>query len=432
MATPTPTTIISIPVPTNSPTPLFTETPTSIPTATPTPPFTPTPTIADTPTPTLFISPTVMPTSIETPTVTPTPTPTVILTPTSAPTVIQSPTPTPAVPTDTPTLMETPTATPTSTLADTPTPTLISTITPVATQTPTMTPFPSLIPAPTASSSPTVIPTASPSPTLNPTPTATPAPTLTSTPTPSPTKTGNDISYPQCGKTLPAGQGFGIVGINGGIATTTNPCLSFELQWANQSIGTVNQAKVQLYVNTGNPGGLNTASWPKNNVDPLGNTSPNPNGTCDGSDSIACAWQYGWNRATDDVVNKFTPAAQAAGVDTVPSDYPWWLDVETANSWESGSDDAFRKNRADLEAMVSYFQSRNITVGIYSTSFQWSTIVGTVPSGSNLIGLHSWLPGAQDATGAQQFCSFSPITSGGTVTITQYTTNNFDYDYSCL
>src|SRR5205823_326767 len=131
-------------------------------------------------------------------------------------------------------------------------------------------------------------PTATATPSLTPTPTASPSPSLT--PTPTPTKVGNDISYPQCGKTLPTGHGFGIVGVNGGIATTTNPCLSVELLWAGQAIGTVNQAKVQLYVNTGNPGGLNTASWPQNNIDPLGNTAPNPNGICDGSDSLACSW----------------------------------------------------------------------------------------------------------------------------------------------
>lgn len=130
--------------------------------------------------------------------------------------------------------------------------------------------------------------------------------------------------------------------------------------------------------------------------------------------------------------NKFIPAAQASGVDTTPSDYPWWLDVETANSWESASDAAFQKNRADLEAMVTYFQSKGITVGIYSTNLQWTTIVNTILSGSNLIGLRSWLPGAQDLSGAQAVCSLSSLTSGGTVVLTQYTTNNFDYDYSCL
>lgn len=220
--------------------------------------------------------------------------------------------------------------------------------------------------------------------------------------------------------------------MNGGIASTTNPCLSSQLQWATQSLGTVNQAKVQLYVNTGNPGGLNTPTWPSNNTDPTGTVTNNPYGTCDHSDSVACAWQYGWNRAVDDVVSRFTPAAQAAGISTTPSDYPWWLDVETVNSWKEDSDFAYQSNRAVLEAMVSYFQSRGITVGVYSTSYQWGQIVDTVPAGSNLIGLKSWLAGALSYNGAILTCSESPLTTGSTVTMTQYTTNNFDYNYSCL
>jgi hypothetical protein len=263
-------------------------------------------------------------------------------------------------------------------------------------------------------------------------PTSIPSPVLTITATPIPTKTGNDISYPQCGKTYPIGQGFGIVGVNDGIAPTTNPCLSMQLLWANQSLGTVNQPKVQLYVNTGNPGGLNTASWPKNDIDPSGTVAPNAYGTCDGSDSIACTWQYGWNRAVDDVQNKFIPAAQSVGMATDPSSYPWWLDVETANSWESGSEVAYHSNVADLEAMVTYFKSKGITVGIYSTSYQWQAIVNSLPSGSNLNGLHSWLPGAQSLVGAQSNCLLNALTTGGNVTVTQYTINAFDYDYSCI
>jgi hypothetical protein len=184
-----------------------------------------------------------------------------------------------------------------------------------------------------------------------------------------------------------------------------------------------------LYVNTGNPG--LAGHWPTNNTDPVGNTAPNPYGTCDGSDSMACAWQYGWDRAVDDVQTKFLPAAQAAAVDTNPSDYPWWLDIESTNSWDSGSSDALTRNRVDLEAMVSYFQSLGITVGIYSTSFQWGIIIGDIPSSSNLNGLHNWRPGASDLASAQSNCSLAPLTSGGTVSMTQYTTD-FDYDYSCL
>jgi hypothetical protein len=185
-------------------------------------------------------------------------------------------------------------------------------------------------------------------------------------------------------------------------------------------------------VNTGNPGGLDTPTWPQNNTDPAGNTPSDPYGTCNGTVTTACAWQYGWNRAVDDVTSSFIPAAQAAAVDTNPADYTWWLDVETVNSWESGSSSALQDNRVDLEAMVSYFQSRGITVGIYSTSLQWATIVGSIPTASNLVGLKSWLPGATDLASAQTNCSSSSLTNNGSVTLTQFTTNNFDYDYSCI
>src|SRR5207253_418891 len=104
-------------------------------------------------------------------------------------------------------------------------------------------------------------------------------------------------------------------------------------------------------VNTANPGGLNTASWPKNNTDPAGNLSPNPHGTCDSSDSLACAWQYGWNRSAEDHLQRFQPAAQSAGIAPEAAAYPWWLDVETVNTWKSGSSFASSSNDADLEGM---------------------------------------------------------------------------------
>jgi hypothetical protein len=243
---------------------------------------------------------------------------------------------------------------------------------------------------------------------------------------------GNDISFPQCGKTYPAGQAFGIVGVNAGLATTTNPCLSSELLWANKSIGGTNQSKAQLYVNTANPGGLNTPSWPQNNTDPSGIVTSNPYGTCDGTDSLACAWQYGWNRALEDVHNRFLPAAQTAGVSISPASFPWWLDVETVNTWKSGSAFAYQSNAADLEGMVAYFQSKIATIGLYSSNSQWGEIIGTLSANSKLNGLNNWLPGATRLSGAQSNCSLAPLTAGGKVTITQYTSGSFDYDHSCI
>jgi hypothetical protein len=46
--------------------------------------------------------------------------------------------------------------------------------------------------------------------------------------------------------------------------------------------------------------------------------------------------------------------------------------------------------------------------------------------------LRNWRPGASDLPGAQGNCTLSPLTTGGSVSVTQFTLNNLDYDYSCL
>ena len=233
------------------------------------------------------------------------------------------------------------------------------------------------------------------------------------------TPAGNDVSYPQCGKTLPSGQAFGIAGVNDGLANTTNPCLATEIAWAQASSGITSQPKASLYVNTANPGNLGVADWPVNNIDPVtGNAVTDPDGTCAGGDDQACAWQYGWNMADLD--------AQTRGVQG-PGSYRWWLDVETASSWES----SIQNNRADLEGMVAYFQGVSATVGIYSTTSQWSQIAGTVPSASPLYHLPDWIPGARTLSQAKTNCGSAPLTGGGTVTVTQWTTSPADSDFSC-
>ena len=156
---------------------------------------------------------------------------------------------------------------------------------------------------------------------------------------PSATLAGNDISFPQCGKTYPSGQAFAIVGVNGGKASTFNPCFSSEWGWAQTSTGVVtSQAPAQLYVNTGNPGDVlahyNVTDWPTSS-DPR----TDPYGTCSGTwtDDLPCSWQYGYERALADI----TVVGAAGGK-------KWWPDIETANSWTSDS----AKNQASLEGMV--------------------------------------------------------------------------------
>ena len=266
--------------------------------------------------------------------------------------------------------------------------------------------------------------------------------------------TGNDISWPQCGGAYPSGQAFGIVDVNGGLANTENPCFAGELVWAWGSTGNSSpgqQPKASLYVNTANPG-PSVTDWPTNNVDPNGvseapgSANADPYGTCSASpsgpaDSPACAWQYGWNRAIQDMLwLAGTPTTGLPANGAQPSTYTWWLDVETGNSWETGTA-GLANNVADLQGMVAAFTrtsggtSGSIalggakSVGIYSTSAQWGQIVGIGTALGTLAGLPNWLPGARTANAAASNCSLAGFT--GTVVLTQWFGRPYDGDYAC-
>jgi hypothetical protein len=265
------------------------------------------------------------------------------------------------------------------------------------------------------------------------------------------TTTGNDIAWPQCGGSYPVGQAFGIVGVNDGLANNLNPCLASELSWAALSTGNALPTgfpKAALYVNTADPGSVLpvVADWPTSNVDPngwsesAGSANPDPYGPCTGSNNPACAWQYGWNRAIADMLWLIaTPTS--AGVSNLPAAYWWWLDVETGNTWESGSS-GLANNVADLRGMVAAFKNTVetgsgfqlggvTTVGIYSTSYQWSQITSSSAEGySDLVGLPDWIPGARTLSGAQANCSLSGFTTAKP-TVTQWFAKPYDGDFVC-
>ncbi len=241
-----------------------------------------------------------------------------------------------------------------------------------------------------------------------------------------PTRVGYDVSYPQCGSSLPSARAFAIVGVNGGLSTRGNPCLSTQLSWAWGSNGSVaSQPKAQLYLNTANPGEVRdqVTTWPTSGSTPYGD--------CDGDNSMACSWEYGWERASNSVLSFFTPAARVARVDGRASSYMWWLDVETTNTWQSGSSDALARNRATLEGMAAYVIARGGRVGLYSTGQQWAEIVGSVPSGSNLTGRPSWLAGSSSLSDARSDCRNPALTPGSRVTLTQYIVNGLDRNNAC-
>ena len=237
---------------------------------------------------------------------------------------------------------------------------------------------------------------------------------------------GYDVSHPQCDVPLPDRPAFGIVGVNGGRATRPNPCLTEQLAWAAGATGAVRgQPGLQLYVNTANPGQLLDVvhTWPL--------AGDSPYGHCDGVNDEACSWRYGWLRAYLDVEAFFAPAAERAGVDPDPAAHRWWLDVETMNTWQYGSPAAQARNRAALEGMTAYLDSRGAEVGLYSTAQQWGRIVGDVPRDSALYGLDSWLAGGGTPAGARATCRRAPLVGGGEVVMAQYVEDRLDHNHPC-
>jgi hypothetical protein len=236
---------------------------------------------------------------------------------------------------------------------------------------------------------------------------------------------GNDISWPQCGKTYPSGQAFGIVGVNDGLANNTNPCLADQIAWAMGSAGGTAQPQSALYVNTANPG-FKSPNWPQSNQYPSGTSVSNPYGPCTGTNSTPCAWMYGYARAYDDLYSR--------GV-TSPASFTWWLDVEAENTWQYGTGAdraaAMAANRADLEGMRAAFTGAGAAVGIYALRSDWQAIAGSVPSTSTLSGLPNWIPiGPATLAAAQTACSGAPLMRGSIV-MTQYVVNKVDYDNAC-
>lgn len=263
---------------------------------------------------------------------------------------------------------------------------------------------------------------------------------------------GNDISYPQCtssgwadgtytgtgSTTIPMGARFGIVGVNGGTAAIANPCLPAQLRWADSLPGLDGQPPLQLYVNTANPGAVleqyEVTTWP------LLTDPANPYNEDDGVaqactedgvgvNDLACSWQYGWNRA-EWTAGLYDEAADVAGVSVDLADTVVWLDVETGNTWQTGTE-GLERNAAALEGMAAFYVVRGAEVGLYSTAYQWNLIVGANGLTGTLAGLDSWLAGATNLRTAGAFCDTRPALTGGDVTLTQWVQRGFDNDLSC-
>jgi hypothetical protein len=229
--------------------------------------------------------------------------------------------------------------------------------------------------------------------------------------------TGYDVSYPQCGGPLPTNVLFAIVGVNDGIVYSANPCLGTQVSWAEQY-----EQTAVLYANTADPGPALSSHWP------TGQTSPQ---VCDAAntDSASCSYDYGWNAAADsylDAVKAYVALGKApSGSTQTPRPNEWWLDVETANSWEQNT----TNNVAELQGEVAYLQSQGVAaIGFYSSSSDWQTITGGTTA---FAALPSWRPGAGSQAGAQSYCGTGGVT-GGPLEYSQYASAGYDADVRCF
>jgi hypothetical protein len=247
-----------------------------------------------------------------------------------------------------------------------------------------------------------------------------------------PATLGRDISFPQCGGALPAehSAAFGVLGVNGGLAFTGNPCLVAELAWAKRL-----DAPPSFYANTGNPGPKRGKHWP------IGQTSPK---VCSANvpNSLGCSYDYGWNAGWQSYTTATDAAQQLHRVDRVnarhrAANVDWWLDVETMNSWQTIDGTATRaakeRDVATLNGEIDALRIAGVDrVGVYSTSLQWLAITGgTKIDKSRFAGAPQWLAGYDSRAHAMAGCGVRGFT-GGPVVMTQYLgKDGFDSNIVC-
>jgi hypothetical protein len=233
--------------------------------------------------------------------------------------------------------------------------------------------------------------------------------------------TGYDVSYPQCSGSYPSNPLFGIVGVNGGLANKTNPCLNGELRWARDAPGQKRpqQLPLSLYINTGNPGAHHVSDWPSGGAAPL-------YGACNGLLTNACSYIYGEQRAAHSYRLAAAPDPVAAKT------APWWLDVELAASWAG----TYQLNIAVLRGFIAGLRNAGATgpIGIYSTGAQWNEITGLTPETTPTAfsgKLPDWVAGTEATlTQARETCARDGFT-GVAPTLAQYRIGSLDADLRC-
>jgi len=221
---------------------------------------------------------------------------------------------------------------------------------------------------------------------------------------------GGDVSWPQCplGMGIPSRRSLGlpmpgdrarfvVIGLTNGPAFTPNPCLASQVQWARDR-----RVPVSAYA---------VATWPTaRQLSRYGATGPYA-GTTLRSRLRNVGYAEGrYNLGRLGTVGLTVPHV--------------WIDVEhySIRSWSSDR----RDNRAVVRGVARAYQDAGIATGFYSTSLQWTDIVGRVAWG-----LPEWhTAGPRSRSVALSRCSEASF-QGGPVVLAQWWTDSADHDLVC-
>ena len=245
---------------------------------------------------------------------------------------------------------------------------------------------------------------------------------------------GVDISWPpdNCTVPIPSDVSFGIVGVNGGKAFTSNPCFA-------QETAKFKGKQLQLYVNGDYQKGPAMQTYEDPRI-------PKAK-ACDSADPgfLNCvAEDYGFNAGQY--------AVQQASKNGITASV-WWIDVETGNSWDGNTPghniseniSSITGTMNAIEKYASEAAKTPVVVGFYSVpDTMWKSITGNwhPPDARDLNNpnLHApnWVSKASGSSAeAEAACKGNNFTGGdtdGDTWVVQYQTGPnpvIDQDVSC-
>jgi hypothetical protein len=222
---------------------------------------------------------------------------------------------------------------------------------------------------------------------------------------------GGDISWPQCpkGMGIPERRTLGlpmplpeakyvVVGLTNGPGFTANPCLASQVDWIRQR-----HLLAAAYA---------VASLP----DAEAVAQHGDDGPFDGGTDTGALANTGYQQALTNIATM-----RAAGLDSPII----WVDVEPVPDFDWGDD--IEANGAVVQGVVRGYVDAGYAVGVYSTPYLWSDVVGDLA-----LGLPEWRAAGQSSQAeALDRCGDDWQIQGGQAVLGQWVEANRDLDVTC-